>query len=75
MSHHHLKLPPYQKRRGHASSLSGKKQPVLGLGMSGDQPYPVFPEGVQPLENQVAGHTFEQGTDILGEFCLIGLTD
>lgn len=66
MSHHHLKLPPYQKRRGHASSLSGKKQPVLGLGMSGDQPYPVFPEGVQPLENQVAGHTFEQGTDILG---------
>ncbi|EDS45511.1 inositol polyphosphate multikinase [Culex quinquefasciatus] len=34
--------------------------------MSGDQPYPVFPEGVQPLENQVAGHTFEQGTDILG---------
>lgn len=46
--------------------MSGKKQPVLGLGMSGDQPYPVFPEGVQPLENQVAGHTFEQGTDILG---------
>lgn len=66
MSHHHLKLPPYQKRKGHASSLNGKKQPVLGLGMSSNQPYPVFPEGVQPLENQVAGHTFEQGTDILG---------
>lgn len=66
MSHHHLKLPPYQKRKGHASSLSGKKQPVLGLGMSSNQPYPAFPEGVQPLENQVAGHTFEQGTDILG---------
>ncbi|XP_055592176.1 inositol polyphosphate multikinase isoform X2 [Uranotaenia lowii] len=34
--------------------------------MSSIRDYPALPEGVQPLDNQVAGHTFQQGTDALG---------
>lgn len=63
MSHLRLKLPPYQKKK---SNASGKKQPILGLGMSKGQEYPTLPDGLQPLETQVAGHTFQQGTDALG---------
>ncbi|XP_055631982.1 inositol polyphosphate multikinase isoform X2 [Toxorhynchites rutilus septentrionalis] len=68
MSHHHyhLKLPPYQKKKSHASVIGGKNQPKLGSRMSSVQQYPTLPEGIEPLENQVAGHTFQEGTDAIG---------
>ncbi|XP_053687514.1 inositol polyphosphate multikinase [Sabethes cyaneus] len=67
MSHIHrqLKLPPYQKKKNHhAHCFEG--QFARTLKMSSSLEYPDLPEGVQPLENQVAGHAFQQGTDNIG---------
>ncbi|XP_058829566.1 inositol polyphosphate multikinase [Topomyia yanbarensis] len=64
--HRHLKLPPYQKKKNHANGLSGSSQSIRALAMSSSQEYPDMPDWVQPLESQVAGHTFQQKTDSIG---------
>ncbi|XP_058467018.1 inositol polyphosphate multikinase [Malaya genurostris] len=64
--HRHLKLPPYQKKKNYANDSHIKQQSVRAIGMSSTQEYPDMPDWVQPLENQVAGHTFQHGTDGIG---------
>ncbi|XP_065091866.1 inositol polyphosphate multikinase-like isoform X1 [Ochlerotatus camptorhynchus] len=64
--HHHFKLPPYQKRKSHVTAAERTKKLTLGLGMSTGQEYPTLPEGFQPMEDQVAGHTFFDGAGSLG---------
>ncbi|XP_062558675.1 inositol polyphosphate multikinase [Armigeres subalbatus] len=66
LHHHHLKLPPYQKRRNHATTVERKKQLTLGLRMSSEREYPTLPEGLKPMEHQIAGHAFFDTTDSVG---------
>lgn len=60
--HLHLKLPPYQKRRNHVRNNQLKS----GLGMSSEREYPALPEGLQPMEHQIAGHAFFDSSDSVG---------
>lgn len=63
--HHHFKLPPYQKRKSHVTAQK-RKHLTLGLRMSTGQDYPTLPEGLEPMEDQVAGHTFFDSAGSLG---------
>lgn len=65
LHHHHFKLPPYQKRKSHVIA-ERRKQSTLGLGMSAGQEYPTLPEGLQPMEDQVAGHAFFDAQNSIG---------
>ncbi|XP_001655995.2 inositol polyphosphate multikinase isoform X1 [Aedes aegypti] len=60
--HHHFKLPPYQKRKNNVT----ERKRHLSLRMSAGQDYPTLPEGLQPMDDQVAGHAFFDTADSVG---------
>lgn len=62
--HHHFKLPPYQKRKNNVT----ERMRHLSLRMSAGQDYPTLPEGLQPMDDQVAGHAFFDTADSVGEY-------
>lgn len=72
--HRHIKLPPYQKRKNNVTNAEKNKQSTLGSRMSAGQEYPTLPEGLQPMDDQVAGHAFFDTADSVGKsmlFCLL----
>lgn len=71
-----IKLPPYQRRKRGPTKTS-KYQKMIAQTILND-----LPSGTELLESQVAGHTFQIGTDEIGmifsflelsrEFVLLG---
>lgn len=55
------KLPPYQRSK--SVNRTSKKQKMISQTILKD-----LPSGTELLENQVAGHTFQIGSDEIGEF-------
>lgn len=58
------KLPPYQRSK--SINQPSKKQIMLTNTILKD-----LPNGTEPLEHQVAGHTFQVGTDEMGNVLFI----
>lgn len=54
------KLPPYQRSKS-INSKPTKQQTMISSTILKD-----LPNGTEPLENQVAGHTFQVGSDEIG---------
>lgn len=55
------KLPPYQRSK--SINKPSKKHIMLTNTIIKD-----LPNGTEPLEHQVAGHTFQMGTDEIGKY-------
>lgn len=55
------KLPPYQRTK--SISRTTKKQKMIAKTILKD-----LPDGTELLENQVAGHTFQIGSDEIGNY-------
>lgn len=56
-----LKLPPYQRTKSISKSI--QQQKMIANTILKD-----LPNGTELLENQVAGHTFQIGTDEIGKY-------
>lgn len=56
------KLPPYQRKRSFIN---------LGQTMSNQTVINDLPKGTTILDNQVAGHTFREGSNDIGKFVTI----
>ena len=54
------KLPPYQRKK------SAKRRPTVAMLKAADAYLLDLPFGTVPMDNQVAGHTFQAGTDSIG---------
>lgn len=55
------KLPPYQRSK--SINRATKRQIMISNTILKD-----LPSGTEPLENQVAGHTFQVGSDEIGNY-------
>lgn len=58
------KLPPYQRNRSYIGGVNNKFQVMSVIQDMSD--IPELPQGTVVLENQVAGHTFQNGTNAIG---------
>lgn len=60
------KLPPYKRKKSTNIAINQRKISTMGTHIIPEHYAVDLPQGMVALENQVAGHTFQSGTDAIG---------